>query len=60
VVHSLQDAAWHDEIRLHFVAYSRAKYALILLATDSQLRKNNTASFGAHGGSWLRQNVRRL
>ncbi len=62
VSHSISDAQWHDDIRQHFVAYSRAKYALILLASDSQLNKGGTetASFGGQGGGWVRQNVRRL
>jgi DNA helicase-2/ATP-dependent DNA helicase PcrA len=62
VVHSIASAQWHDDIRQHFVAYSRAKYALILLATDGQLRHGGgqTASFGSQGGSWVRQNVPRL
>ncbi|GIW90605.1 MAG: hypothetical protein KatS3mg109_1037 [Pirellulaceae bacterium] len=62
VVHSIRDAACHDEIRQHFVAYSRAKYALVLLATDNQLRKTGqqTASFGNEGGSWVRRNISRL
>lgn len=61
VVYSPGDAAWHDEIRLHYVAYSRAKYALILLATRTQLRKaeNQTASFGGQSGLW-RQFLQRL
>jgi DNA helicase-2/ATP-dependent DNA helicase PcrA len=62
VIHSIADAQWHDEIRQHFVAFSRAKYALILMATDSQLRKSSgqTASFGNQGGGWVRQNIPRL
>ena len=62
VVHPIDDAMWHDDIRQHFVAYSRAKYALILVASDSQLRTdaNKTASFGSQGGGWVRQNVSRL
>lgn len=62
VTHPIASAQWHDDIRQHFVAYSRAKFALILLATDSQLRKTGTetASFGNQGGSWARQNIPRL
>lgn len=62
VVHPISAAQWHDDIRQHFVAFSRAKYALILIATDGQLRKrgNETASFGNQGGAWVRQNVPRL
>lgn len=62
VVHTTAAAQWHDDIRQHFVAYSRAKYALVLLATDSQLRKSGsqTASFGNQGGAWVRQNIPRL
>jgi DNA helicase-2/ATP-dependent DNA helicase PcrA len=62
VVHPIAAAQWHDDIRQHFVAYSRAKFALILVATDGQLRKTGaqTASFGIQGGAWVRQNVPRL
>lgn len=62
VVHPIADAQWHDEIRQHFVAFSRAKYALVLVATDAQLRKGGTqtASFGNQGGASVRQNVPRL
>jgi DNA helicase-2/ATP-dependent DNA helicase PcrA len=62
VVHPIAAARWHDDIRQHYVAYSRAKFALILVATDGQLRKTGleTASFGAQGGTWVRQNVPRL
>ena len=62
VVHSIDNAKWHDAIRQHFVAYSRAKYALILVASDTQLRKtaDQTASFGNQGGGWVRHNVQRL
>jgi DNA helicase-2/ATP-dependent DNA helicase PcrA len=62
VVHPITAAQWHDDIRQHFVAYSRAKFALILVATDGQLRKagTETASFGNQGGAWVRQNVPRL
>lgn len=62
VFHGVQDSAWHDAIRLHYVAYSRARYALVLVATDAQLRRTGqqTASFGAQGGPWVRQTVPRL
>ncbi len=62
VVHPITNAQWHDDIRQHFVAYSRAKFALILVATNNQLRKTGveTASFGNQGGSWARQYVFRL
>ena len=62
VIHPITDAQWHDDIRQHFVAYSRAKHALILVASDSQLRKRatQTASFGGQGGGWVRQNALRL
>ena len=57
VIHSITDAQWHDDIRHHYVAYSRAKYALIFVVTDGQLSKSRkkTTSFGWHGGGWLRQ-----
>ena len=59
IVHPVDDARWHDDIRQHFVAYSRAKHSLILVAGDSQLRKkpHETASFGGQGGGWVLQNV---
>lgn len=62
VVHAIDDAMWHDEIRQHFVAYSRARYALVLVATDGQLRKTGaeSAAFGNQGGAWLRYNFTRL
>ena len=62
VVHPISDAQWHDEVRQHYVAYSRAKYALILVVSDSQLKKTGTetASFGGNGGAWVRQNISRL
>jgi DNA helicase-2/ATP-dependent DNA helicase PcrA len=62
VVHPIADSQWYDDIRQHFVAFSRAKFALILIATDGQLRKTGaqTASFGNQGGGWLRQNTPRL
>ena len=62
IVHPITDAQWHDDIRQYFVAYSRAKYSLVLVASDNQLRKQPTvtASFGGQGGGWVRQNVPRL
>ena len=62
VTHPIADAQWHDDIRQHFVAYSRAKHALILVASNGQLGKKGaeTASFGGQGGGWVRQNVNRL
>lgn len=62
IVHSINDARWHDDIRHHFVAYSRAKYSLILVASNSQLRKQatETAAFGGYGGGWVRHNLRRI
>ena len=62
VSHPIADAQWHDDIRQHFVAYSRARYSLILVASDAQLRKQvtETAAFGGNGGGWVRQNVLRL
>ena len=62
ITHLIKDAKWHDDIRQHFVAYSRARYALILIASDAQLSKTatQTASFGGQGGGWVKQNVLRL
>ena len=62
VTHSIPAAQWHDDIRQHFVAFSRAKFVLAMIASDSQLRKKGaqTASFGNNGGAWVRQNIQRL
>lgn len=62
IAHTTTDAAWHDAIRKHFVAYSRARHGLVLIATDGQLRKKGTetASFSNCGGGWARQNALRL
>jgi len=62
ITHTADELAWHDEIRLHFVAYSRARYSLVLLATNTQLRKqgSQTASFGGGGGPRIRQTIERL
>ena len=62
VTHPIGESQWHDDIRRHFVAYSRAKYALILIASNGQLRKTTpaTSSFGEQGGGWVRQNTQRL
>ena len=62
LIHSVDAAMWQDDIRQHFVAYSRAKSALILVARDGQLQKGGeeTASFGAEGGGSIPQNLRRL
>lgn len=51
------DLALQDAVRLHYVAYSRAKYALILLVTTDQLRRSasETASFGGEGGPGVRR-----
>ena len=62
IFHSIEDSQWHDDIRLHYVAYSRAKQALVLAAADSQLRKKaaQTASFEGDGGGRVRQRFNRL
>ncbi len=54
--HSVDQLAWQDDIRKHFVTYSRAKHALILLATNGQLRKrgHETSSFSQNGGVWFK------
>lgn len=56
------EAALHDAVRAHYVAYSRAKHSLALLATQGQLRKTSaqTASFGGNGGSGMTQALRVL
>jgi DNA helicase II / ATP-dependent DNA helicase PcrA len=60
--HTAEDLAWHDDIRSHYVAYSRAKHALILLATTQQLTRGETetASFGVGGGTGFTRQFRRL
>ena len=59
IVHPIAETQWHDDIRQHFVAYSRAKYALVLVASNGQTSKlgTETASFGGQGGGWVRQTV---
>lgn len=61
-VHSVSDLQWQDDIRRHFVAYSRAKSALILMASNGQLKgkSDHTASFGGQGGGWAGQKFKRL
>ena len=58
--HTLEELAWQDSIRKHFVTYSRAKHALVLLASTSQLSKkgNYTASFSFYGGAWIKNNIK--
>ena len=62
VAHPISESQWHDDIRQHFVAFSRAKFALVLVATNTQLKKagSETASFGQSGGAWVLQNTPRL
>ena len=62
IVHAIRDSQWQDDIRQHFVAYSRAKYSLVLVASNGQLykRAGQTASFGGQGGGWVRQKALQL
>lgn len=55
---SADELAWQDDIRKHFVTYSRAKHALVLLMHKGQLNKTDTASFGNDGGTWFKRNYR--
>ena len=56
---SAEDRALQDLVRFFYVAYSRAQYALILLATDAHVR-NQRPAFGGRGLDWFRQQVHRL
>lgn len=51
------ELAWQDDIRKHFVTYSRAKHALVLLM-HGQPNKTGSASFGSLGGGWFKNNYR--
>lgn len=54
------DRAEHDMIRMFYVAYSRAQYALILVGTRSQLLSANRPAIGGQGLGWFNQRVHRL
>ncbi|WP_165847814.1 ATP-dependent helicase [Ammonifex thiophilus] len=57
-----EELALQDDVRLYYVAYSRAKYALILLVTKDQLRRSasETVSFGGEGGVGMRRRFQKL
>jgi len=50
------ERALQDLARFYYVAYSRAQYALIMLATTSQVNEQRPA-FGGQGRAWYRQRV---
>lgn len=62
VIHSIPELRRHDDVRRHYVAYSRARHALVLIAADDHLKKtaSQTSSFGGEGGVWVRRNIRKL
>lgn len=60
VAFNAETRAEHDLIRMFYVAYSRAQWALILLATRSQLSPCNRPAAGGQGLGWFNQRVQRL
>ena len=58
-IFSPQQRAEQDYIRFFYVAYSRAIYSLVLLATNSELR-NQGIGFGGYGRQWFTNKVQRL
>lgn len=54
-----QDRADQDYVRLFYVAYSRAEYALVLLATARELRQQGLG-FGGYGRQWFNNNVQQI
>jgi DNA helicase-2/ATP-dependent DNA helicase PcrA len=56
---SAEERALQDLVRFFYVAYSRAQYALILLATNAHIR-NQRPAFGGHGRSWFMNQVTTL
>ena len=54
------ERALHDDVRMLYVAYSRAQYALILLAERGQLKGQNKPAVGGAGFAWFNQLVPRL
>jgi DNA helicase-2/ATP-dependent DNA helicase PcrA len=53
-IFTAEDRAKQDLARFFYVAYSRAQYSLIILATTSQL-KLQRAAIGGKGFTWFRQ-----
>lgn len=53
------ERAIQDLIRFYYVAYSRAQYSLIMLATKSHLKKQRPA-IGGKGYTWFRQRIKFL
>lgn len=56
---SAQDRADQDYIRLFYVAYSRAEYALVLLTDTNELRRQGLG-FGGFGRQWFDNNVQQI
>ena len=54
-----QARAEQDYVRLFYVAYSRAEYALVLLATAPELRDQGLG-FGGFGRRWFEQRATRI
>ncbi len=54
-----QVRADQDRIRFFYVAYSRAKYSLILLTTNNELR-NQGIGFGGYGRQWFTDEIQQL
>jgi DNA helicase II / ATP-dependent DNA helicase PcrA len=54
-----QQRAEQDYIRFFYVAYSRAQYSLVLLATVDELREQGLG-FGGYGRPWFLQQVDRI
>lgn len=54
-----QERADQDSIRFFYVAYSRAIYSLILLTTNSGLRRQGIG-FGGYGRDWFAGEVKQL
>ena len=50
------ERALQDLVRFFYVAYSRAQYALVLLATNAHVR-NQRPAFGGQDRDWFRQQV---
>lgn len=59
VTFTANQRAEQDYIRLFYVAYSRAKYTLILLTTSDELRDEGLG-FGDNGRRWFEQRVQRI
>jgi len=54
------ERAEHDMARMFYVAYSRARYALVLMGTRSQFVQGHRPAIGGQGLGWFNQRVQRL